>query len=120
MREFPEAKIRGSTDAPPTAPERHYEGGGRSSVSPRGDGMIGSIQVGAVVAERYEILAVVGQGGTGPVYKAHDRLLDETVALKTVGGEHGLRTLRTAARLAPRGGARQVGRIHDFGQHEGV
>jgi RNA polymerase sigma factor (TIGR02999 family) len=35
-----------------------------------------------VLAERYEVLARVGHGGTGVVYRAHDRVLDRPVALK--------------------------------------
>ncbi len=48
---------------------------------------VGDFDVGRVVAERYEILAAIGQGATGTVYKARDLYVDseqEIVALKAI------------------------------------
>jgi serine/threonine-protein kinase len=39
---------------------------------------------GSRIAGRYEVLSLLGRGGMGRVYKAHDRELDEVVAIKTV------------------------------------
>ena len=50
--------------------------------------------VGELIAERYELRELVGAGGMSSVYKAHDRLLERTVALKVLherfmnDGEH--------------------------------
>jgi eukaryotic-like serine/threonine-protein kinase len=38
--------------------------------------------VGRTLANRFEIVSLVGQGGMASVYEAHDTLLDRTVALK--------------------------------------
>jgi tetratricopeptide (TPR) repeat protein len=39
---------------------------------------------GRTLAGRYELLALLGTGGMGAVYRAHDRELDERVALKVI------------------------------------
>ena len=74
---------------------------------------------------RYEIAAVLGRGGMGTVYRAHDPLLDRAVALKTIfpemlaeQGMHErfLREARSAARLQHA----NIVTVYEFGEADGV
>jgi serine/threonine protein kinase len=40
--------------------------------------------IGDLIADRYEVLELVGTGGMSSVYKSHDRLLERNVALKVL------------------------------------
>jgi serine/threonine protein kinase len=73
-------------------------------------------EVGALIAGRYRLLVLVGVGGMGSVWRAHDEVLDREVAAKQVAERPGLtpadqevgrrrvlREARAAARLAHRG-----------------
>ena len=81
---------------------------------------------GELFDSRYEIQAVVGKGGMGVVYRAHDRKLDETVAVKLLRGEalardpSLLERFKQEIRLARRITHRNVLRTHDFGETNGV
>ncbi|HET7747508.1 MAG TPA: protein kinase [Vicinamibacteria bacterium] len=72
---------------------------------------------------RYEIQALLGQGGMGAVYKAHDPELDRTVAVKTVHAlllsgeerEEFLERFRREARAAGRLSHPNIVSVYDFG-----
>ena len=46
--------------------------------------MTPTLAAGEVIAERYRITRLIGRGGMGEVYEAHDLLLEEDVAVKTL------------------------------------
>jgi len=83
-----------------------------------------TLAVGDVVAERYEILAFVARGGMGEVYRARDRVLGETVALKTLvctalDNPHAISRLLAEVRLARHVSHPNVCRIFELGFHRG-
>src|ERR1039457_2851883 len=73
----------------------------------------------------YEILAPIGAGGMGEVYRARDPRLAREVALKVLRGEAGLteagrRRFGTEARGASRLNHPNILTVHDFGEDGGV
>jgi serine/threonine-protein kinase len=76
----------------------------------------------ALVAGRYQILALAGAGAMGSVYRARDTELDEVVALKFLRSElvasaDMLERFRREVRLARRVAHRNVARVYDIGEH---
>ncbi|HWP36662.1 MAG TPA: response regulator [Gemmatimonadales bacterium] len=85
----------------------------------------GTLGAGQRFGERYEILAVVGEGGMGTVYRVKDLELGEEVAIKTLRPEFVsnatlLERFKSEIRLARRITHRNVVRTHDFGDWRGV
>jgi serine/threonine-protein kinase len=81
--------------------------------------------VGALLANRYEIRQQLGAGGMGVVYRAFDRELQESVAIKTlkpdlVGDATLLERFKQEIRLARKISHPNVVRTHDLGDHEGT
>jgi len=80
----------------------------------------------SVFAGRYRILSVLGKGGMGVVYRAHDQQLDEDVALKLLRPEVVerdptlLERFKQELKLARRITNRNVLRTHDFAEAGGV
>jgi eukaryotic-like serine/threonine-protein kinase len=82
------------------------------------------IDVGSVVGNRFEILQLLGEGGMGAVYKAHDRELEKDVALKLIRAELArnpeiLQRFKQEIILARQITHRNVIRIFDIGQADG-
>ncbi len=81
-------------------------------------------QTGERVGGRYEILATLGRGGMGAVFRAHDFELGEEIALKTlrkesIGDAAVIERFKSEIRLARRITHRNVVRTHDLGEWEG-
>jgi serine/threonine-protein kinase len=79
---------------------------------------------GSLIAGRYEVLSALGRGGMGSVYRAHDRVLDEEVAVKVL--RHDLvdtpeaeRRFRSEIKLARTVSHWNVCRIHEYGEQDG-
>ena len=81
---------------------------------------------GATFADRYTIIRVVGRGGMGTVYKAHDRELAEEIAIKLLradalrGDPTMVERFKSEIRLARRISHTTVVRTHDFGEAAGA
>jgi tetratricopeptide (TPR) repeat protein len=72
----------------------------------------------------YELLAFIGAGGMGEVYKAHDRNLERPVALKLLPARlahdaNRLRRFRAEARAASSLNHPHILVVHDFGEFNG-
>ncbi|HEX3375438.1 MAG TPA: serine/threonine-protein kinase, partial [Candidatus Acidoferrales bacterium] len=81
--------------------------------------------VGTILADRYEIISLLGQGGMGAVYKARDTELDRMVALKLIRPDLAsnpeiLRRFKQELILARDVTHRNVIRIFDLGQANGI
>jgi eukaryotic-like serine/threonine-protein kinase len=80
------------------------------------------LQIGQVLDERYRIDRLIGRGGMGAVYLAHDEVLDELVALKVVSSGRSNDPVESADRFRREASAARkvlspnVIRIHDLGQ----
>jgi serine/threonine-protein kinase len=94
-------------------------------MAPAGDLVEGRFRIGATVAGRYRILGLLGRGGMGEVYRAHDVTLDQQVALKFLPealGRDGAAVARfhNEVRVARQVTHPNVCRVHDIGEAEGV
>nr|HEX4315956.1 protein kinase [Kofleriaceae bacterium] len=77
--------------------------------------------VGATLADRYDVLELLGAGGMGEVYRARDRELDEVVALKVIrpeltGDAALVERFRREVKLARRVTHNHVARTYELGR----
>jgi CheY-like chemotaxis protein len=85
-----------------------------------------NLTAGQLFAGRFEILQIVGSGGMGTVYRAHDRELGEDIAIKVIrpqllAADDTLRErFKSEIRLARRISHQNVVRTHDLGEWSGV
>jgi len=97
---------------------------------PAADGVIASspllqLSPGASISSRYEIVRLLGQGGMGAVYQAHDKELERQVAIKVIRADMAanpeiLRRFKQELILARQITHKNVIRIFDLGQADGV
>src|SRR6266403_55646 len=83
------------------------------------------LEAGTILAGRYEIVATLGEGGMGAVYKAKDLELDRMVALKVIRPELAknpaiIDRFKQELLLSQRVTHRNVIRIYDLGEGDGV
>jgi eukaryotic-like serine/threonine-protein kinase len=101
-------------------------GGGAAKSTGEAGSRSAEPRVGSLFAGRYEIQAVVGKGGMGIVYRAHDRDLDDLVAIKTLRSEAVsedptlLDRFKQEIRLARRITHPNILRTHDLGEVNGL
>lgn len=82
-----------------------------------------ALQPGQLFADRFEVLTVLGSGGTATVYKVVDRLTVETIALKVLHSwaaenPKTMSDFRREVVMARRLSHRNVVRIFDIGEHD--
>ncbi|MGH9864265.1 MAG: protein kinase domain-containing protein [Candidatus Acidiferrales bacterium] len=83
------------------------------------------LESGDELGERYRIEGLLGQGGMGRVYKAYDKELDRTIALKVLQPEltsdpNAMQRFKQELLLASRISHKNILRIHDLGEADGV
>ena len=121
----PGAKRDSSNDATMVGTQRIREAS--SGVSNQLFAAIGAtvLEVGTVLGGRYQIQQLLGMGGMGAVYKAHDLEVDRTVGLKVIrpdlaGNPAILARFKQELVLARQVTHRNIIRIYDLNEADGV
>lgn len=79
-----------------------------------------TVTEGLLLADRYEVEHQLGQGGSASVWRAHDRVLDRTVAVKVVPDGIASERLAREARATAGIGVRNVVAVYDVGEQDGA
>jgi serine/threonine-protein kinase len=84
-----------------------------------------ALAAGSDFGPRYRIESLLGQGGMGRVYKAYDKDIERTVALKVVrhgvmGETDALKRFKQELHLASKISHKNILRIHDMGEVGGT
>ncbi len=92
--------------------------------SPSGSALF-SFEPGSDFGPRYRIESILGEGGMGMVYKAHDVELDRSVAIKLIRpglmtNENAIQRFKQELLLASKISHKNILRIHDLGDVEGL
>jgi predicted Ser/Thr protein kinase len=85
----------------------------------------GRFPSGTLLGERYRVIGLVGRGGMGEVYRAHDLKLEQQVALKflppaTARDSRLRERFRGEVRIARQVSHRNVCRVYDLGEIDGA
>jgi hypothetical protein len=109
----PSPPVQTPRQDPPAGTSRRRSSAGRERFVP-----------GTLLSERYRIVALVGKGGMGEVYRADDLKLGQTVALKFLpvslsGNEDALKRFHSEVRLARQISHPNVCRVFDVGDSDG-
>jgi tetratricopeptide (TPR) repeat protein/predicted Ser/Thr protein kinase len=104
--------------------------GGQGWSTPAAGGIVSSTELvqlspGTSIGSRYEIVRLLGQGGMGAVYQAHDKELERQVAIKVIRADMAsnpeiLRRFKQELILARQITHKNVIRIFDLGQADGI
>ena len=113
-----------ATSTSPLPPRSKSSSSSRPSSSAEYSLSEGRFLPGRLVASRYRIIALLGKGGMGEVYRADDLTLGQAVAMKFLPDDAGrdealLERFRNEVRMARRVSHPNVCRVYDVGEVEG-
>jgi len=120
-----DALVRDAIAALPTVSVANTTPDQAERIHPAMDGTPGEkrFTAGTLFAGRFRIVAALGRGGMGEVYRADDLELGQTVALKFLtafrSDEHARDRLRAEVRVARQIAHPNVCRVYDIGESEG-
>lgn len=116
-----------SSNLPTPTPPRSPRPGSKSTHPSSSSGSIdnGRFLPGSFLAERYRVVALLGRGGMGEVYRADDLTLGQSVALKFLPEEAAsdaalLERFRGEVRIARKVSHPNVCRVYDVGEIDGL